>query len=94
MSFSNHKKNQRLSTRSLRGMVKEILVELKIENKSTHGFRHTFTTKLIQNFDGNLIEVAKFTRHKSLETLQIYNDRIQTVENLPRYYETFEGISF
>jgi len=94
VSFSNHKKNQRLSTRSLRGMVKEILVELKIENKSTHGFRHTFTTKLIQNFDGNLIEVAKFTRHKSLETLQIYNDRIQTVENLPRYYETFEGIIF
>lgn len=94
VSFSNHKKNQRLSTRSLRGMVKEILRELKIENKSTHGFRHTFTTKLIQNFDGNLIEVAKFTRHKSLETLQIYNDRIQTVENLPRYYETFDGISF
>ena len=90
-STSNNRKNQRLSTRSIRNMVKEVLNDLNID-KSTHGFRHTFTTKLIKSFEGHLLDVMKFTRHKCVDTLQVYNDRLATEENLPKFYETFAGL--
>jgi len=41
-----------------------------------------------------LLEVAQYTRHKSLEMLQVYNDNIKRQADLPRYYEAFSGVSF
>lgn len=93
ISQSNNSRNKRLTTRALRGIVKETLTELGI-NKTTHGFRHYFTTKLIKAYKGDLLEVAQYTRHKSLEMLQIYNDNIKRKADLPRYYKTFNGVSF
>jgi integrase len=92
-SQSNNSLHQRLTTRALRGIVKATLTELGI-NKTTHGFRHYFTTKLIRTYKGDLLEVAQYTRHKSLEMLQVYNDNIKRQADLPRYYETFNGVSF
>ena len=67
---------------------------IKIDvQKFVQGFRHFFTTKLIEELDYLLI-VQEFTRHKSLEMLQIYNDRIRKQEELPKYYDTFESLSF
>lgn len=92
-SQSNNSKNKRLTTRAIRDIVKEILNELGIE-KTTHGFRHYFTTTLIKTYKGDLLEVAQYTRHKSLEMLQVYNDNIKRKADLPRYYEAFSGVSF
>lgn len=92
-SQSNNSRNRRLTTRALRGIVKEVLAELGI-NKTTHGFRHYFTTKLIEKYKGDLLEVAGYTRHKSLEMLQVYNDNIKRKADLPRFYEAFNGVSF
>jgi integrase len=92
-SQSNNNRNKRLTTRAIRDIVKQTLNELGIE-KTTHGFRHYFTTKLIKTYRGDLLEVAQYTRHRSLEMLQVYNDNIKKQADLPRYYETFEGISF
>ena len=88
--FSNSNNNQsgRLSTRSIRNIVTVFLKDLSIRN-STHGFRHYFTTKLIEMFSNDLLTVAKFTRHKSVETLQVYNDNVFRKSNLPKYYEAF-----
>jgi len=91
-SDSNNSKNQRLTTRSIRQIVK-IFLNLNNINKVVHGFRHFFTTRLIEELDDLLI-VQEFTRHKSLEMLQIYNDRIRKQEELPKYYNTFESLSF
>jgi integrase/recombinase XerC len=88
-SLSNHGRNQRLTTKSIRVLVTDFLKEAGIEN-STHGFRHYFTTKLIEEFSNDLFTVAKFTRHKSIETLQIYNDNISRKNSLPKYYKAFE----
>jgi len=74
-------------------LVKDILNELGID-KSTHGFRHYFTTTLIKTYKGDLLEVAQYTRHKSLEMLQVYNDNIKREADLPRFYGAFNGISF
>lgn len=92
-SQSNNSKNKRLTTRAIRLLVKDTLNSLGID-KSTHGFRHYFTTKLIKTYKGDLLEVAQYTRHKSLEMLQVYNDRIKKESDLPRYYETFTGVTF
>lgn len=92
-SQSNNNRNKRLTTRAVRDIVKQTLNELGID-KTTHGFRHYFTTKLIKTYRGDLLEVAQYTRHRSLEMLQVYNDNIKKQADLPRYYETFEGVSF
>lgn len=93
ISKSNNSKNQRLTTRAIRGIVTDQLKGLGIE-KSTHGFRHYFTTKLIKIYKGDLLEVAQYTRHKSLEMLQVYNDSVKKQADLPRYYHAFSGVSF
>jgi len=90
-SQSNNNKNQRLTTRAIRDIVKKTLNALGIE-KTTHGFRHYFTTTLIKTYKGDLLEVAQYTRHKSLEMLQVYNDNINRKADLPRYYQAFSGV--
>ena len=92
-SQSNNNKNKRLTTRAIRDIVKEVLDTLGIE-KTTHGFRHYFTTKLIKTYKGDLLEVAQYTRHKSLEMLQVYNDNINRKADLPRFYKAFGGVRF
>ena len=92
-SQSNNSKNQRLTTRALRDIVKKTLNALGIE-KTTHGFRHYFTTTLIKTYKGDLLEVAQYTRHKSLEMLQVYNDNINRKADLPRFYRAFSGVRF
>jgi len=92
-SQSNNHKNKRLTTRAVRGIIKQILKELKIE-KTTHGFRHYFTTTLIKKYKGDLLEVAQYTRHRSLEMLQVYYDGVKREADLPRFYEAFSKVSF
>jgi len=92
-SQSNNSKNKRLTTRAIRDIVKETLNALGIE-KTTHGFRHYFTTTLIKTYKGDLLEVAQYTRHKSLEMLQVYNDNINRKADLPRFYRAFSGVRF
>lgn len=93
ISTSGNSKNQRLTTRSIRGIVKDFLDTLGID-KTTHGFRHYFTTTLIKTYKGDLTEVSRYTRHKSIEMLQVYNDRVIEREDLPRYYDAFKGVQF
>lgn len=90
-STSNNARGQRLNTRSIRQLVKDALTKLDIDN-STHGFRHYFTTTLIKTYKGDLLAVAKYTRHRNVEMLQVYNDDITLEADLPRYYGAFSGI--
>jgi len=90
-SISNNSYNQRLNTRGLRKLLMGILNQLDIDN-SIHGFRHYFTTTMVKHYEGDLLTVAHYTRHKSLEMLQVYNDAMNAEADLPRYYQAFEGI--
>jgi integrase len=92
-STSNNSKQQRLTTKSIRNLINPLLRSLEID-KTVHGFRHYFTTKLIQSYKGDLLTVSQYTRHKSLEMLQVYNDTIKHKADLPKYYETFSAINF
>ena len=90
-STSNNSRDQRLTTRGIRKSIKAVLDQLGIDN-SVHGFRHYFTTTMVKHYKGDLLTVAHYTRHKSLEMLQVYNDAINAEADLPRYYEAFEGV--
>jgi integrase len=90
-SESNNANGQRITTRSIRYIVKDILTELGIDN-STHGFRHYFTTEMIKHYKGDLLGVAHYTRHNSIEMLQVYNDALNAEQDLPRYISVFKEV--
>jgi integrase/recombinase XerC len=94
ISRSNNSKGQRLTTKSVRMLVNSALCQARIEGRTTHGFRHYFTTQLVKAYQGDLLQVARYTRHQSLEMLQTYFDEANDESDLPRYYKTFEGLSF
>lgn len=88
ISNSNRAKNQRLTTRGLRKIITELLKELGIK-KTVHGFRHYFVSTLIRSYKGDVLEVSRYTRHRSIEMLQVYNDNIKLRADLPRFYSAF-----
>lgn len=90
-SNSHNSLRRRLTTRSVQRLVQAVFDELGIQ-KSVHGLRHYFATKLIRTYEGDLLQVARYTRHSSISTLQVYFDDVQAEADLPRYYRTFEGV--
>ena len=90
-SNSRSSMGTRLTTRGLRKIVTDVLRKCGID-KNVHSFRHRFTTQMIRNFDGSLLDVCTYTRHKTVDTLMIYYDRIKKTENLPEYYKAFAGV--
>lgn len=91
-SRSNNNRNGRLTTKSIRQLVKNVLAEIGIQ-KTVHGFRHFFTTRLLQTYKSDLLSVARYTRHKSIEMLRVYDDAIKQRADLPRYYRSFQKIN-
>ena len=91
VGYSNN--SRRLTTRGLRMIVDRALKDLGIA-RTVHGFRHFFTTRLIEAYGGDLLTVAQYTRHRSLEMLQVYNDSVKRQADLPRFYQTFDGVRF
>jgi len=81
----------RLTPRSLRRIIRQALDGLGID-KTTHGFRHWFTTKLLTEYKGDLLEARQYTRHSGLEMLRVYDDRRKQQDDLPRFYSAFEGV--
>lgn len=92
-SKSNFCKDHRLTTKSIREIIKALLNDLGIDG-TTHGFRHFFTTKLIKSYKGELLTVSKYTRHRSIQMLEVYNDEVIRQEDLPRFYDVFNELKF
>lgn len=92
-STSNNSRNQRLTTKSIRNLINPILRSLEI-TKTVHGFRHYFVTQLVKEYKGDLLSVIRYSRHKSIEMVQIYDDSVKHKADLPRFYKTFESINF
>lgn len=81
-------KGKRLTTRGLRLIVKNLLHEVSVE-KTVHGIRHYYVTQLIRAYKGELLTVARYTRHRNLNMLIIYNDQDLIRGDLPNYYHAF-----
>ena len=80
-----------LTTRGLRVIVKDIFADLDID-KNVHALRHYFATKLVRNMP-NLLEAARWTRHRSTEMLKVYNDELGEDENISNFHNAFSDVS-
>jgi integrase len=92
-SRSHNSLNHRLTTKSIRLLIKTSFAQLGID-RSTHSFRHWYVTRLIRAYKGDLLQVTQYTRHRSLEMLEVYYDGVRQDEDLPRYHQTFAGLMF
>lgn len=80
VSMSNRSEGERLSLRSIRGIIRGYLSQVVTGYKTTHSLRHTAITKAIKN--GAPIEkVRSMARHASIETTMIYFHEAERVED-------------
>lgn len=82
----------RITTRGLRHIVKAAFTAQGID-KPVHGLRHSFVTRLVKYFDGDITKVAQFSRHRSLEMVQIYNDAVLLEGDYKGYVQAFADIN-
>lgn len=75
-SMGNRKRDQ-LSTRTIKREFQTLFTQLGYE-KTVHGFRHFYITELLKNMD--MRDVRKFSRHRSMEMLIVYDDEITVKE--------------
>ena len=73
----------RLTTRTIRGIIKDLLRAIDIDDKrySAHSLRHSLATILIKNAHGTLAEAQQILRHKDISTTEIYNHALMREEN-------------
>ncbi|MBA2279608.1 tyrosine-type recombinase/integrase [Candidatus Saccharibacteria bacterium] len=92
-SNSHSRMGQRLSTRGLREIVMVIFKKLHI-HKTAHGTRHYYTSQLLKIMPGHLLDVAHYTRHRSVEMLRVYDNRNRQDYTLDKVAAAFAGINF
>ncbi len=90
-SWHHNPRYTRLTPRAVRLFIRQALDNLGID-KTTHGFRHYFTTKLLTAYKGDLLEARQYTRHSGLEMLRVYDDRRKQQADLPRFYRAFQEV--
>lgn len=86
-----NRKAERLSTMTIKREIGELLAELGIE-KTVHGFRHFYVTELLKTM--NVRDVRKFSRHRSLEMLMVYDDEVSVKEKAQHVFKAMERFSF
>lgn len=84
--FITHGRNnygKRIQTRTIRGIVKEVLRRTGIDDKryTAHSLRHSLATNLILHGNGSLEEAKQILRHKDIATTQIYNHSLARSQN-------------
>lgn len=82
ISHSPHNKNGRLTTRSVRRIVKNHLKKCGINNRrlTCHSLRHTFATLALAN-NAPLLAVQKAMRHSNINTTTIYTHMADRLTN-------------
>ena len=81
-SLSNNSKGQRMTTRAIRGIVKENFLKAGYDSDrlTAHSLRHTAVTlSLLAGKD--ITEVQEFARHRNIATTMIYNHALDKAKN-------------
>ena len=68
-----NRKSERITTKTINRELKSLFDEVGVD-KTVHGLRHYYITTLLETFD--VRDVRKFSRHKSLEMIIVYDDEI------------------
>ncbi len=85
-----NRKSYRITTMTIKRDLKAVLEPLGIE-KTTHGFRHFYITTLLKKFD--VRDVRKFSRHKNLEMLIVYDDELDIKSKSNEVFDCFSGLN-
>lgn len=85
-----NRKSKRLSSMTIKREFQKLFEDIGIK-KTVHGFRHFYVTKLLQSLD--VRDVRKFSRHKSLEMLIVYDDEIDMKEKMEDVFACFENFN-
>lgn len=82
ISTSNNSRGVRLSTRSISGIAKAIMVNsgYQSDRLTAHSLRHTAVTLAIKS-GRSITEAQQFARHRDISSTQIYNHSIEKLEN-------------
>jgi integrase len=88
-SNNSKAKAEAISTRALRMIFSDIFKAAHIENRSLHGFRHFFVTTFLEVLNGDMLTTQKFSRHKSVQAVKMYDDRMKKKDLLPTFYKAF-----
>lgn len=84
-----NRKSERITTMTIKREIKSLLEPLGID-KTTHGFRHFYITTLLKKLD--VRDVRKFSRHKNLEMLIVYDDELDIKTKSKEVFECFSGL--
>lgn len=86
VSSSNNNKNGKLTTKTIRLMIKDMFARVGIvgDEYSCHSLRHTFATLSIQG-GKDIREVSQALRHKSISTSLIYIHDMERLNNQCSY---------
>lgn len=87
-SFGN-RQSERLTTITIKREVKNLFENLGID-RTTHAFRHYYITTLLQKL--SVRDVRKFSRHRSLEMLIVYDDEIDIKNKSSKVFGCFNQL--
>jgi len=73
INLDRAKKGWRLSATGLYFLVRKLGEKIGIKVRP-HGLRHSAITEALEATDGNIRAVARFSRHKNIQTLTVYDD--------------------
>lgn len=83
-----NKKSERITTMTIKREVGSLFDEMGITDRSVHGFRHFYVTELLKTME--IRDVRKFSRHKSLEMLVVYDDERSIQHKTPFVFSAME----
>lgn len=89
-SESDRNKDERLTTRSIRRIVKKYLRDIHLDSDrlTAHSLRHTFATIALMN-GAPLLQVKEAMRHNSIETTMVYAHSLDRISNGAERYVKF-----
>jgi integrase/recombinase XerC len=88
---SRQNPNGPMTYQNLNVLIRKVHESVGVKNKG-HSWRKVFVSKLIDS-GMDLLTVSSFSRHKSVEMLKVYYDRLDRTKKLPQYYEVFSTSS-
>lgn len=91
-SLSDRNRGQRLTTRSVRLIVKDALRRAGIDDrrKTAHSFRHSAASAILRH-GGTVQDVKTLLRHENIDTSMIYVHELDRTANPPERFIKYDG---
>ena len=83
---------RRLTVRGLNKILKAVFRIANVD-RTVHGLRHLFITTLLEALDGNVVQTQRWSRHKSLEMLTVYNDERDHAKTKDRVFHALDALT-